>query len=199
MSQETNLNTIFFTNFENAQRNKDTFYKAVIKGIMEPANTIISYVVEQINKRNSEKTHTSNDDTFNENILIYILQQQRKLKEENENMLESLTILLNMYTACKDFGHVEASCISDIRINYINTLTMYRHIEPFINDWVKASNESMQIAVDTIRSYLVNYADKRALAANVLRKIAETQQLLTAGGKQKSRRVKQSRRTTKKI
>lgn len=206
MSQETNLNTIFFTNFERAQRNKDTLFKRVIRGIMEPANNIISYVVKKINERDSEKTHTSNDDTFNINIMNYIIEQQRKLKQENEDILASLSIMLEMYTAYKEFGIAAAKedkaprWISDIQTNYTNTLTMYKHLEPFIKDLVNASNESMKTAVDTIRTYLIDYANKRAALASDRRKIAETQQqLLSSGGKQKSRRVKQSRRTTKKM
>ena len=88
MSQKTNLNAIFFTNFENAQRNKNTLFKEVIRGIMEPANDIISYVVKKIDEKASDETHTSNDDIFNINIMEYVTEQQRKLKQENENILE---------------------------------------------------------------------------------------------------------------
>ena len=198
MSQETNLNTIFFTNFQNAQRDKKTLYKVVINGIMKPANTIISYVEREIYKRDSKGTHTTTDDTFKINIISYIINEQIKLQQENAKLLASLTILLQAYTAVKDFGIVAAEddkapeWKTAIETNYNDVSTMYKHIEPFITAFVHARNESMQIAVNTIRNYLNDYASKRAPVASARIRNAETQ--LTAGGKQKSRRVKQSRR-----
>ena len=199
MSQETNLNTIFFTNFQNAQRDKKTLYKVVINGIMKPANTIISYVEREIYKRDSKGTHTTTDDTFKINIISYIRNEQIKLQQENAKLLASLTILLEAYTAVKDFGIVAAEddkapeWKTAIETNYNDVSTMYKHIEPFITAFVHARNESMKIAVDTIRTYLNAYASKIAPVASASRRNAETQ-LLTAGGKQKSRRTKQSRR-----
>ena len=163
-------------------------------------------MVKKIDEKASDETHTSNDDIFNINIMEYVTEQQIKLKQENENILESLTIMLDMYIAYANFGVLAAEedkaprWIKDIQINYKNTLTMYQHIKPFITDLVNASNESMQTAVDTIRTYLIDYASKRAAVASARRGKAETQQqLLSSGGKQKSRRAKQSRRATKKM
>ena len=205
MSQEPNLNTIFHTNFQNAQRDKKTFYKLIINGIMKPANTIISYVKNKIHDRDSEGTHTSTDDTFKINIMEFVVKEQTNLKQENDELLASLTIITQAYADVIQFGIKEAAVdnapewIKAFVTNYNDTHTMNEEINLLIAAFVEARADTMGIAVNTIRTYLNDYASKRAPVASASRRNDKTQKLLTAGGKQKSRRAKQSRRAIKKI
>jgi len=219
MSNESDLMDLFFINFDKAQKRddndkrKDTSFQMVNNFIMYHSDSIISYTLDKINERNAEHTHTLADGAFIISIMEYVSNKQKEAKDENEELLKSIEIMIKNYTNVAKLGILAArqekttnlikkQKIEEIQKIYENTIRTYESFEPVIKYLVHASNETMDIAVNTIREYLIDYAEKRKItrvasaSASAAAASAAAAKSLVARGKQ-SRRTKQSRRKTK--
>lgn len=75
---------------------------------MYHSDSIISYTLDKINERNMEHSHTLADGAFIISIMEDVSNKQKEAKDENEELLKLIEIMVKNYTNVGKIGILAA-------------------------------------------------------------------------------------------